>query len=82
MKYEDKDVRILAKIIMQAQKQEAWGHVEGQRRVDAVWPQDEKAWRALEHNPIADIDLAWSAGIAIKSVIDLYKRRREDALQL
>ena len=60
----DAEVEAVARAIFYGMKVEAWGRAEGTRRADAVWPADEKAWRAYPHNPVAEVDLAFAGARA------------------
>lgn len=74
----DDVIEAVAREIFYGMKIEAWGRAEGTRRADAMWPADEKAWRAYPHNPVAEVDLAFAAARAAIAALD-DARRKEPA---
>lgn len=56
---------VLAEVIYRARKTAAWGKDQYDARYAGLFPGDDKARRAYQHNPVADVDLALVCADAI-----------------
>ena len=62
-------VEELARAILRGRLCLAWGSTVGEQRLLACWPSDDKAWRAYNHNPHSDVELALASARAVIALL-------------